>query len=280
MELQHQNFVKFLKNLFIILVKLIGDINLKVINSFNDLIINKRTDYNNIRLDKLKEEDIILGKIVSWNIHNGYNFYNKDCLVDDILYLCSEKAEFYLFQEVFDKILIEKLIENLGVKGKENTFYYNGNLIICNNDNFKADVYKFGSWEGRDENNCIGINTKINNRDIFLLNVHLQSDITMYQQYRQCQELIEYLNQYENVVMLGDFNSPYLTPPINILKNNFRKIQNNNSTFPSVYPLLTLDYAWMSKNLKGIDSKLTTINNKLSDHNALSLELTTTSSSC
>lgn len=126
--------------------------------------LNRIKDYRGVIFSKLKEEDIVLGKIISWNIHNGYDFYNKDCLIDDIIYLVDEKAEYYLLQEVYDDILIKLLKENLCVKGEGNKVYKNGNLLICNSENFVLEVYEFESWEGRNRNNCIGCKTIISEK--------------------------------------------------------------------------------------------------------------------
>lgn len=277
MELLHENAVSLLKHIFCLLLKFIGDVNLKIVNGFNDLILNKRKDYNGLSIDKLKEKDIIKGKIISWNIHNGYDFYNRDKMIDDLYFLVEQRAEFYLLQEVFDDVIIRLLKETLAVKGFEYCLYENGNLLICNNDKFIPEIYKFDSWEGRNENNCIGINTKLNDKDIFLLNVHLQSDITMYQQYRQCYELIDFLKNKKNIIMLGDFNSISISPPIKILQDNFIQLRNNKKTFPSVCPLLTLDYGWVSREfmIDGGKKELEVINNGLSDHLS-----TTTDCSC
>ena len=52
MEPNYENIVSFLKTIFILIVKFIGDINLKIVNSFNDLIINKRKDYRGVTFNK------------------------------------------------------------------------------------------------------------------------------------------------------------------------------------------------------------------------------------
>lgn len=281
MEPLHENVVSFMKHIFILFLKFVGDINLKIVNSFNDMILNKRGDYKGLTIDKLKEEDIIRGKIISWNMHNGYDFYNRDKFIDDLYFLVDEKCEFYLLQEVYDDVLVKLLKETLCVRGLDNCLYENGNLLICNAEKFEPVVFKFKSWEGRTENNCVGCNTNIMGKNLFLLNVHLQSDITLYQQYRQCQELIEFLEKKKGVViMMGDYNAIPMSPPMKILKKNFHDIRNYERTYPSICPSLTLDYAFISKNYleewkKLSEMKIALINNGFSDHCAICVNLRT-----
>ena len=101
----------------------------------------------------------------------------------------------------------------------------------------------------------------------------------MYQQYRQCQELIKFLEgiKYsevlkDGIIMMGDFNAMPYTPPIKILQEKFVSLMEKDNTFPSIFPTLKLDYIWISKNLeKELKNEVRVINNGLSDHISLSL---------
>ena len=226
------------------------------------------------------------GKIISWNIHYGYG-YNEVFNLDRMCKLLEkENAEIYILQEVIKNDLInqELYIKNrLNIKNSyfvpDTKIYdvYQGNLILSRNPILEFKKYKLNQWYGHNNNNIIGIKTKINNKLTWVINVHFEGDFTLYHQENQLKELNKLINELKNeckeekinFVVGGDFNIPQWS---NIIKNTFKEMyicNDNQPTFPVYYPIVKLDYFISDYS----NYTFNVLDSKLSDHKPISMVL-------
>tara|TARA_B100000123_G_scaffold117862_1_gene86863 strand:- start:942 stop:1793 length:852 start_codon:yes stop_codon:yes gene_type:complete len=201
------------------------------------------------KLDEIEEQNLSItnGKVISWNIQYGNGcLFNSFTFPKMINFLKNESAEIYLFQEVLE---MEKYKQTTILKNKLNMHYslyspisnFNnmkiGNYILCKNEIKKLyDDYKFQIVE-----------TLVNNENIILVNTHLTADLTCMTQEKEIKNLINILSNYKDrkILILGDFNLPYWSSVIKILKNNnLKELSNQLYSFPSIYPLFKFDYCF------------------------------------
>jgi|TARA_B110000261_G_C13071763_1_gene352479 endonuclease/exonuclease/phosphatase family metal-dependent hydrolase len=238
-----------------------------------------------LELDKLDFDDnnYNSGKIVDYNIHYGCNFSEKVKMKEIITFLKNENAEIYVLQEFpnikFDngKYLLYYFLKKLGIK------YYHKEVIIkvCNieycsiilskNNIENVKVLNFKRWFCRLPNVCVSVKTLFNEEKTWISNVHLNSDITGYCQLSQCKELKTHIHKLkEPHIILGDFNTPCSYESIKYLQQNFKLIKNKKRTYPSVFPIVKLDYCFTYN----FNNKLSCMvrNIQLSDHLPLIIE--------
>ena len=258
-----------------------------IIYLYINLFFKYHFQYKNLylELDKLvfNDTDFINGKIVDYNIHYGCNFSEKVKMKEIITFLKNENAEIYVLQEFpnikFDngKDSVYYFLKSLNIK------YYHkeviikvGNIdycsIILSKNNIKnVKVLNFKRWCCRLPNVCVSVKTLCNNENIWISNVHLNSDITGYCQLSQCKELTTHIYKLkEPHIILGDFNTPNSYESIKYLQKNIKLIKNKTKTYPSVFPIATLDYCFtynFSKKLKCMVRNII-----LSDHLPLVIE--------
>lgn len=236
-------------------------------------------------------------KLMSWNIHNGCNFYERTMIDKQCDFIKNTNADIICLQEVLndnytpqENYLISKLKPNY------TSFYYSteqygvnniGNMIISKYEILDTRICVFDKWLMRPINNAIFI--KINkvynegkSEDIWICNLHLSSDITLLQQKHQLRQLEEFIesNNLKNIILVGDFNIPYnlfnnidssLDNKIRNTKNNtiIENLKNGISTesnlksFPAYRPQILLDYYY---------TDLNNINN-INDYNILKTDL-------
>ena len=139
------------------------------------------------------------------------------------------------------------------------------NIIFSKKNILEVKVLNFKRWVLRMRNICISIKVKINDQEFWISNTHLNSDITGYHQLFQAQELQKYISDInEPHLILGDFNSPSNFYSISYLKKKLKIIEENKLTYPSIYPLVKLDYCFSYNFKKEIN--LETKKLKYSDH--------------
>ena len=165
-------------------------------------------------------------KLMSWNIHNGCNFYERTMIDKQCDFIKNTNADIICLQEVLNDNYIPQenyLISKL--KPNYTSFYYSteqygvsniGNMIISKYEILDTRICVFDKWLMRPINNAIFI--KINkvyneekSEDIWICNLHLSSDITLLQQKHQLRQLEEFIesNNLKNIILVGDFNIPY-----------------------------------------------------------------------
>jgi len=224
------------------------------------------------------------GKIVSWNIHYGYGLNEYFNLTGMSKLLEKENAEVYILQEVIKNEFIN---QETYLKNRLNMKYsyyvpdikvcnvYQGNLILSRNPILEFKKYKLNQWYGHNNNNIIGIKTKFNNKLTWILNVHLECDVTLYQQNSQLKELNNLINELKkenieeelNFIVGGDFNTPQWS---NLISKNIGELSicnNDKLTYPVYKPLLKLDYFITDYK----DYTFDVLDSELSDHKPISL---------
>lgn len=274
----------FLKN---IIGNCLGIINL--IYLYINLFFKYHFQYKNLYLELDKLDTIDLkdsynsDKIVDYNIHYGCNFYEKIKMKEIITFLKNENADVYVLQEFpnikFDngKDLIYYFLKKVGIKYyHKETIIKVGNIeyssiILSKNYIEDVRVLNFKSWFCRLPNVCVSVKTLYNNQNVWISNVHLNSDITGLCQLSQCKELKNYIyNLKDNHIILGDFNTPNSYESIKFLQQNFKLIKNKKRTYPTVFPIAKLDYCFTYN----FNNKLSCMvrNIRLSDHLPLIIE--------
>ena len=286
-------FIKLYNNIYFFLIGSISNTLCIITNVYLYLYIYFRSSKRNI--DKLEGQvrylnlfyqpkgkfDFIKGKIVNWNVHYSCDFYNYNRLIEILKFLKQEKAEVYVVQEFLNlgfsnnRDLIDYMKEYLKIENhifvpiyKYNNCSY-GNLILCQNPILESKILNFKLYYYKTKNICISIKTKVNNKEIWINNTYLNSDITGYLQKYQSTKLLKHLEENKgNQLIMGDFNSPSNYKGINMLKKNLIDISDKdgfNKTYPSIYPMAKLDYVfYYGEEGNNIDMKID--RNYYSDH--------------
>ena len=111
---------------------------------------------------------------------------------------------------------------------------------------------------------------KIYRQEYLLCNIHLNSDLTGYSQNEHITLLLKELDKskYNGIVKVicGDFNILPFWKIRKDIKKNFDEFTNEKYTYPANYPIIKLDYAFISKNNYLNNYNLEVLNCKLSDH--------------
>tara|TARA_Y200000002_G_C22651955_1_gene651761 strand:- start:848 stop:1675 length:828 start_codon:yes stop_codon:yes gene_type:complete len=219
-------------------------------------------------------------KVISYNIHYGSDFFENEKIIEILKFLKNENANIYFLQE-FPNIkfnnkldLIHYFKKYLGIKNHyQKTIIKIGNieycsLILSRKKIEKIEILRFENWLFRLPNFCISI--KIN--DLWYSNVHLNSDFTGLCQLYQAKELVNYIHQLnESHFILGDFNSPKKYKSIQYLNSKLEICEDENNTYPSILPMVKLDYCFNYKTNKKYNIKVKKL--EYSDHYPLILEL-------
>ena len=277
----------------------------KKINSYKITTYNVFWGINNIS---------VLPSYIAYDLKN--NIFYKDIdkkinlLTNELLYLDSD---IYFFQEIYDINFLDRLNEKLDYKYIPLIQLYNFSSTVklplhtaClykKHLNIKIIDNYFTNNFGR----LIHIYDKSAN--INFINIHLISSIENYEiRYRQLESIIDYSNNLDNIVLVGDFNdfdTKYFfltnrtnntdTSALDILeKNNFINVYSfyNESNIYTHYTgkknkfvdfskLQTLDYIYYKSYLSISNVNITLLNNLkndtiinnlwLSDHRALTV---------
>lgn len=258
-------------------------INLFLILKYNDFIFNNQI-FNSLEINNNEENDFIEGKIVDYNIHYGFNMYGSYKILDLLNFLKKENAQIYVLQEFVNKTLPDgrdilyyfKKYLNLKYHFKYTITEILGieycNVILSKNPIIENKILYFTPKKFRLKNNGISVKVNIFNKDIWISNVHFNSDITGYQQVYQSKELEKYIiNIGDSHIFLGDFNSPNNYKSTKYLKEKFKCIDGIYTTYPSIYPFVKLDYCYVYKYNKEINLGIRKI--KYSDHYPLILQI-------
>ena len=139
------------------------------------------------------------------------------------------------------------------------------NIILSRNPILDVKKLEYVRWYLRTKAICFSIKTIINNNIVWVSNVHLNSDITGYNQNLQCRELKKYIYNFnEKHILVGDFNSPRHYKSIKSLEKNLKIWDDKNKTYPSYFQYLKLDYCFTFHfyNIEKIEVR----NIKFSDH--------------
>tara|TARA_B110001469_G_scaffold123204_2_gene134894 strand:+ start:2815 stop:3711 length:897 start_codon:yes stop_codon:yes gene_type:complete len=284
-------FIKIYNNVYFFFIGSISNTLCLITNIYLYLYIYFRSSKRNI--DKLEgqvkylnlfyqpKKEFKKGKIVNWNVHYSCDFYNYNRLIEILKFLKQEKAEVYVIQEFLNlkfsdnRDLIDYMKEYLKIENhifvpiyKYNNCSY-GNLILCQNPILESKILNFKLYYYKTKNICISIKTKVNNKEIWINNTYLNSDITGYLQKYQSTKLLKHLEEnIGNQLIMGDFNSPSNYKGINMLKKKLIDISDKdgfNKTYPSIYPMAKLDYVfYYGEEGNNIDMKID--KNYYSDH--------------
>lgn len=282
-------FITFLKYIFGNILGCINYIylylNLYVKYYFSYKNLYKKLNLLDFAENELAENEITKNmskknKVISYNIHYGSDFFEKERIIEMLNFLKKENADIYILQE-FPNIkfknnvdLIHYFKKYLGIKNHyQKTIIKIGNieycsLILTKQEIEKIEVLRFENWLFRLPNFCISI--KINN--LWYSNVHLNSDLTGLCQLYQAKELVNYIYQLnEPHFILGDFNSPKKYKSIEYLKNELKILEEENNTYPSILPMVKLDYCFNYKSDKKYNIEIKKL--EYSDHYPLILEI-------
>ena len=257
-------------------------INIFLILKYNNFIFNHKIFDSLKNNDKL--EEYTEGKIVDYNIHYGFNMYGSYKILDLLSFLKEEKAQIYVLQEFVNKKLPD---------GKDILYYFKEylnikyhfkytiteilgieycNIILSKKPIKENKILYFKPKKFRLKNNGLSVKVNIFDDEVWISNIHFNSDITGYQQVYQSEELENYIfNINESHIFLGDFNSPNPYKSTKYLKKKFRCIDGNYNTYPSIYPMVKLDYCYTYKYNKNINLGIRKI--KYSDHYPLILQI-------
>ena len=277
----------------------------KKINSYKITTYNVFWGINNVS---------VLPSYVAYDLKNNI-FYKEidkkiNLLANELKYLDSD---IYFFQEIYDIYFLDKINEKLDYKYIPLIQLYNFSSTVklplhtaClykNHLNIKIIDNYFTNNFGR----LIHVYDK--NANINFINIHLISSIENYEiRYKQLENIIDYSNNLDNVILVGDFNDfdpkyCYITNRTNntdssaldiLEKNNFINVYSfyNDSNiythytgkknkFVDLSKLHTLDYIYYKNDLSISNVNITLLNNLknntiinnlwLSDHRALTV---------
>lgn len=249
---------------------------------------SQKTDSNKPESVSTEPEETNTGerraKLISWNLQFGNGIFEVNTLGKIINYLEDENPAICSFQEVLKCPKInqaEILQRKLGMKFQLFTpnFKYQdvelGSLILSN---IPFEIYKTHDF--------YQIVTLKQELKVYLINIHLPSDVTCQYQKQIIKELIlelEKIIEKQNstsdldssvednykIVMSGDFNLLPWCQEIEKINKLLKPVKNEEYTFPSNYPLVKYDY--MFTNALDYEFKIGRV--KYTDHLPLFLHL-------
>jgi len=240
----------------------------------------------------------VLPSYIAYDLKN--NMFYKDfdtkinLLADELNYLDSD---IYFFQEIYDIYFLNRLNEKLDYKYVPLIQLYNLSstvkLPLHTACLYKKhlDIKIIDNYFTNNFGRLIHIYDK--NSNINFINIHLISSIENYEiRYRQLESIIDYSNNLDNVILLGDFNDfdskyRYITnrtdnidySALDILEKNnyintfyFYKFTNNESNIYTHYTgkknkfvdfskLQTLDYIYYRNKIPFFNINITLLNN-------------------
>ena len=237
-------------------------------------------------------------RLVSYNIHKGFDHLNQNYILEDIRTLIRKtNADIVCLQEVIgenhklkDEGKIDNQFEFLADQfwphysyGK-NALYdhgHHGNLILSKFpiENFSNLDLSTNQYERRGILKCRVILPELK-QHVTIMTTHL--NLTSKGRQKQLKKIDEncYFDDSELCIFTGDFNDwdrkvSSLVEEQWGFKEVFKRLHRSYpKTFPAVYPLLKLDRIY-TKNFKAIDAKVLSSPHKLklSDHLPLYTEL-------
>jgi len=244
------------------------------------------------KLSHKRKKEIISKKNLrccTWNIHHGYDITHKYTMPFITSYLQEMDFDIIFLQEVNNTVFTihdedVTVTTYLSQLLDMESIHYNGLSILSKfpisditSNSYYIGYNSFG-------NNILSCNINLmNNKAVACINTHLNSDILGYEQCESISKLgIDNIikdcnNSNNNLLVVGDFNSPRLFSLNRHLSKLFHQPDINNAlTFPTIYPIVNLDKVWC--NQKNDDLKINYINcdNSIyySDHFPLLYELT------
>ena len=259
----------------------------------------------------------VLPSYIAYDLQN--NIFYKD--VDTKINLLSKElnyldSDIYFFQEIYDIDFLDRLNEKLDYKYVPLIQLYNLSstvkLPLHTACLYKKhlDIKIIDNYFTNNFGRLIHVYDK--NANINFINIHLISSIENYEiRYKQLESIIDYSNNLDNVILLGDFNDfdskyCYITnrtvnidsSALDILEKNFINVYSfynytknesniythytgKKSKFVDYSKLQTLDYIYFRNDLKLKNFNITLLNNLknnsiinnlwLSDHRALTV---------
>ena len=277
----------------------------KKINSYKITTYNVFWGINNVS---------VLPSYIAYDLKNNIFYKDSDkkinLLTDELTYLDSD---IYFFQEIYDINFLNRLNEKLNYKYIPLIQLYNFSstvkLPLHTACLYKKhlDIKIIDNYFTNNFGRLIHVYDK--NANINFINIHLISSIENYEiRYKQLESIIDYSNNLDNVILLGDFNDfdakyCYITNRTNntdssaldiLEKNNFINVYSfyNESNIYTHYTgkknkfvdfskLHTLDYIYYKNDLSIGNVNITLLNNLknntiinnlwLSDHRALTV---------
>lgn len=242
--------------------------------------------YNEIKNLEINDLGYEEGKVISWNIHSGFDNKENPTLDKMIIFLNEQKPHIVMIQEMIninDLDLIDLMASKLHMKD----YYFEpeikfgkcitGKLILSRTQLEKKNIIKYEKCILGNNHNVLLANLRIKRKDYLLCNIHLHSDLTGNFQNENLNLLLKELDdkKYNNLikVMCGDFNMlPFWKLTKNI-KKNYNEFISSKYTYPANYPIVKLDYAFISKNYNSNSCNLEILDSKLSDHKPICFNL-------
>ena len=235
--------------------------------------------YYKIKKLDIKDKGYEEGKIISWNIHYGTDNRENPNLDKMVKYLNEERPHIVMIQEMItikDLDFIDLIASKLHMKD----YYFEpeikfgkcsiGKLILSRTHIKKKNNIKYEKCLLGHRHNVLMATIRIKRKEYLFCNLHLHSDVTGNFQSEHLNLLLENLDnkKHNNLVKVicGDFN---MLPFWKLMKNvkvKYNEFINNNYTYPANYPLVKLDYAFISKNNDTNNYNLEILESQLSDH--------------
>ena len=277
---------KIFNLLFTFIVFLISNITYIIINSTVYLGLlyhtyNKSHEkmYHLIESKNFPNRSYKTGKVISWNIHYGTNSSEHSNLDKMIEFLNEQDAHIIILQEMVTlknldlvELLVKKLnmLDCLFIKEIKLGNYILGKLILSKTKFTKNNVLEYEKCIMGNCHNVLMPTIKIYRQEFLLCNIHLNSDLTGYSQNEHIKLLLKELekSKYNGLVKVicGDFNMLPFWQIRKDIKKNYDEFVNDKYTYPSNYPIIKLDYAFISRNNNLNNYNLEVLDCKLSDH--------------
>ena len=208
-------------------------------------------DTGNIIVEKREELSILI-----WNIQYGNGLTEFNTLVDSINFMNLEILDICLLQEVMESPIINQTdIIKKSIGMKYHLFHHNFDYQNIKIGNLILSKYPLTLVINKKNYQIVKIKVDINGReDIYLINVHLNSDLICYKQKKTLMEIkkeIKYIKDKHKkngiepkIIMAGDFNLLSWCQNIQDINSIIPVIKQNQYTYPSNYPLVKYDYAF------------------------------------
>lgn len=235
--------------------------------------------YSNTNLEEFKQGKI---RILDWNIQYGNSLLKLNTLPESIEFMNSQRLDVCLLQEVMQTEMIKQvdiIKSSLGMK--YHLFHHNFYLDNIKIGNLILSQYPLTLVINKTNYQIVKITVGDNRQDIYLINVHLSSDLVCSKQNSILENLLDEIinikkanvnhNQEIRIIMAGDLNLLSWGQNIQKVKSTISIVSQNEYTFPSNYPLVKYDYVFQNGLEDRVNIKIPQIT--YSDHLPILLEV-------
>jgi endonuclease/exonuclease/phosphatase family metal-dependent hydrolase len=246
----------------------------------------KQKEYSN-NIDKM------MLRILSYNIHGGYDVFRKRDLIRLNQFLDDHNIDIAILQEFETRESRGATLKDIdttagddrphrlpGLTMVEGEGWY-GNLIVSRYPNMQSAIHDLETSPSKEPRNAVDalIDTPIGN--IRIIGTHLS--LSPFERYSEVRKLVPLINQVDitetgPLLLMGDINEWRPTSKLlRFLDDHFTQIP-LGKTFPSYLPLFKLDRVWYDNMAdRKVSAKIlkNNITKRLSDHLPILIEITT-----